>query len=67
MDIDYTSIIGYYPFMKTWKVLLPAGWMIMAVRCLFRVMSGKRERISGRQLSEARMRERLYKELHLFE
>lgn len=58
---------GYYPFMETWKILLPAGWLIVGIRYLYRVAAGKREKISGTQLREVKRKERLYKELHLFE
>lgn len=57
-----------HPLLWKTRILLPVGWVLVAIAYLLRVLSGKRNNVFDRQIyADAMSRQTLYSELKLFE
>jgi hypothetical protein len=52
--------------LKKWKILRPFGWFFVGVRYVFRVITGKREKMPKDTMKIAAMRRKLYGQLEVF-
>lgn len=55
-----------YPSLKKWKILRPFGWFFVGVRYVFRVITGKRQKMPKDTMKIAAMRRKLYGQLEVF-
>ena len=59
---------GYWPVMRTWKILLPFGWLMLYIRRGYRVLRGKRTKVDYLEAyKNSSGRKELYRQLHIFE
>ena len=59
---------GYWPVMRTWKILLPFGWLMLYIRRGYRVLTGKRTKVDYLEAyKNSSGRKELYRQLHIFE
>ncbi len=57
-----------WPMMKHCKVFLPVGWVLLYIRRVYRVMTGKRAKMNYFKVyKDSYQRKELYQQLHIFE
>ena len=56
-----------YPRLMKVKVLRPFGWLIIGVRYIFRVLTGRRHKAPSDTMQMVAMRRKLYQEIEIFE
>ena len=61
------TAIQRYPRLMKFKIFRPFGWIILSVRYVFRVLTGKRKKAPTDTMQMATMRRKLYGQLGVFE
>lgn len=57
-----------WPMMKHCKILLPVGWVLLYIRRVYRVLTGKRAKMNYFKVyKDSYQRKELYQQLHIFE
>ena len=56
-----------WPISKKYPILLPFLWVYVCLRYAWRVLTGKRKRVSRKTFAEADRRKKLYRQFKLFE
>lgn len=56
-----------YPRLMKIKIFRPFGWIILGVRYVFRVLTGKRKKVPTGTMQMVDMRRKLYQQLEVFE
>lgn len=64
--LNNTAIKRYPHLMKCW-LLRPFGWLILGVRYVFRVLTGRRKKVPAGTMKVIAMRKELYQKLSVFE
>lgn len=64
--LNRTALTRYPRLMKI-KIFRPFGWMILGVRYVFRVLTGKRKKAPNDTMQVVSMRKKLYQQLAVFE
>lgn len=65
-NLNQTAVSRYPRAMKN-PILRPFGWLILGVRYVFRVLTGKRKKTPSDTMQIVSMRKKLYQELAAFE
>lgn len=60
------AALQQYPRMMRFKLLRPFGWIFVGVRYLFRVLTGKRQKVPKGTMKMVAMRRKLYQQLEVF-
>ncbi|MBE6933603.1 MAG: hypothetical protein E7462_00895 [Ruminococcaceae bacterium] len=56
-----------YPRLMRFGILRPLGWMLLGVRYVFRVLTGKRKKVPADMMKMVELRKNLYRQLQVFE
>ena len=61
------TAIQRYPRLMKFRIFRPFGWIILGVRYIFRVLTGRRKKAPTDTMQMASMRRKLYQQLGVFE
>lgn len=65
-SLNQTAMTRYPRLMKI-KIFRPFGWLILGVRYVFRVLTGRRKKVPTGTMQMVAMRKKLYQQLGVFE
>lgn len=65
-SLNQTAIERYPKLMKV-RILRPFGWIILGVRYVFRVFTGRRKKVPAGTMQMVEMRRKLYQNLRVFD